>query len=136
MTRTTMIRTTCLLCGSLLLAACASTGTSDDASAFPVGKYRNGDTVAIFNADGTFVGTTTEGEDWVKGTYAATGKEFTMQDTWEGEALVKQMGKSYMGIEGRYTWALEADVLTATVVEDACEGRVKGTSGVPWTRMP
>lgn len=135
MNRTPLFRTTCALSTLALLAACASTGGGGEASAFPAGKYRNGETVAIFNADGTFVGTTTKNEDWVKGNYTVAGNEFTMVDTWEGDDLMKEMGKSCVGIEGRYTWVLEGDTMTATAIDDACEGRKQGTSGVPWTRM-
>ena len=132
MTRTMRINTVLqasALCGSLLVAACASTGSNHATSAFPVGKYHNGDTVAIFNSDGTFVGTTTQGTDWVKGTYTVSGNEITMVDTWEADDLVQKMGKSCMGIEGRYNWTKEGDVLTATAIDDACEGRKAGTSG-------
>lgn len=121
--------------GSLLVAACASTGTGGSASAFPVGKYQSGNTVAVFNADGTFLGTTTQGNDWVKGNYTVAGNEITMRDTWEADSLVQQSGKSCLGVEGRYSWALAGDVLTATAIDDACEARKAGTDGVPWTRM-
>ena len=117
-----------------LLSAC-STMHEGTTSAFPAGKYSNGDTVVIFNADGTYVGTTTQGEDWVRGTYTHHGNEVTLSDSWESEGLVAEMGKSCMGNDGRYTWALSGDVFTATVIEDPCEGRVAGTSGVAWTRM-
>jgi hypothetical protein len=135
-TRIHIILKASALCGSLFVAACASTGPGDSASTFPFGKYHNGDTVAIFNADGTFVGTTTQGEDWVKGNYTVAGNEITMVDTWEGDVLLQKMGKSCMGVEGRYSWVLEGDVLTATAIDDACEGRKAGTDGTPWTRMP
>ncbi|MDR7191795.1 hypothetical protein [Luteimonas terrae] len=121
--------------GALLAAGCASTGSGSTPSAFQPGKYQNGETVAIFNADGTFVGTTTTGDDWVRGTYAVTGSEVVMQDTWESESLRQQMGKDCIGVEGRYSWTLVSDVLTATAIDDPCEGRRQGTSGVPWTRM-
>lgn len=120
---------------ALLAAGCTSTGGASTASAFPAGKYQNGDTVAIFNADGTFVGTTTTGDDWVRGTYRVDGDEVTMQDSWESDMLREQMGKDCIGIEGRYGWALTGDVLTATAIDDPCEGRRQGTSGVAWTRM-
>ena len=123
-----------LVCG-LLAAGCASSGGSSTASAFQPGKYQNGESIAIFNTDGTFVGTTTTGDDWVRGTYKVTGSEVVMQDTWESEALRRQMGKDCIGIEGRYSWTLVGDVLTATAIDDACEGRRQGTSGVSWTRM-
>lgn len=119
---------------ALLAGACTTSGGSS-ASAFPVGKYRNGETVAIFNADGTFEGTTTGGDDWVKGTYVASGNEVTMEDTWEGDKLKENMGKSCLGIKGRYGWTLTGDVFTATAIDDPCEGRKQGTSGVQWTRM-
>lgn len=130
-------RVTALLavgCASLA-AGCASSGGSSAASAFQPGKYQNGESVAIFNADGTFVGTTPTGDDWVRGTYAVTGNEVVMRDTWESEMLRQQMGKDCIGIAGRYRWTLAGDVLTATVIDDPCAGRRQGTSGVPWTRM-
>lgn len=120
---------------TLLAAGCASTGGGNTAAAFQPGKYQNGETVAIFNADGSFVGTTTTGDDWVRGTYVVSGNEVTMQDTWESEMLRRQMGKDCIGIEGRYSWTLAGGVLTATAIDDPCEGRRQGTSGVPWTRM-
>ncbi|MDR6990492.1 hypothetical protein [Luteimonas sp. 3794] len=120
---------------ALLTAGCASTGGASTASAFQPGKYQNGETVAIFNTDGTFVGTTTSGNEWVRGTYQVTGNEVVMRDTWESDMLRQQMGKDCIGIAGRYNWTLQADVLTATVIDDACDGRRRGTSGVPWTRM-
>lgn|GEM_PF-1926055 len=120
---------------ALLAAGCASTGGGSTASAFQPGKYQNAESVAIFNADGTFVGTTTTGDDWVKGTYEVTGNEVVMQDTWESERLRRQMGKDCIGVVGRYGWTLVGDVLTATAIDDPCEGRRQGTSGVPWTRM-
>lgn len=123
-----------VLC-ALLAAGCASTGGGSTASAFQPGKYQNGETVAIFNADGTFVGTTTTGVDWVRGTYTVTGNEVVMQDTWESDTLRQQMGKDCIGIAGRYSWTLAGGVLTATAIDDPCEGRRQGTSGVPWTRM-
>lgn len=120
---------------ALLASGCASPSGGSTAAAFQPGKYRNGETVAIFNADGTFVGTTTTGEDWVRGRYAVDGNEVTMQDTWESAMLRQKMGKDCIGIEGRYSWTLAGDVLTATAIDDSCEGRRQGTSGVPWTRM-
>ncbi len=120
---------------ALLAGGCASTGGGSAASTFPAGKYQNGETVAIFNADGTYVGTTTTGEDWVKGNYQVSGNEFTMQDTWESDMLRTQMGQDCIGIKGRYSWAMAGDVLTATAIDDPCEGRKQGTSGVAWTRM-
>lgn len=57
-----------MLAGAMLGAGCTSTHGDGDASAFQPGRYQNGDTVAVFNPDGTFVGTTTAGDDWVRGT--------------------------------------------------------------------
>lgn len=136
---------------AILLAAsgCASTGnpstpaasadaraTAATTAAFPTGKFRNGDTVAVFNPDGTYLGTTTNGEDWIKGNYALSGNEITLEDTWEAASHVERMGKSCKGIKGRYGWAMAGDVLTATLIEDTCEGRIKGINGTAWTRMP
>lgn len=118
----------------LLSAGCATTGHSASASNFPVGKYSNGDTVAIFNPDGTFTGTTTSGDEWVRGTYTHTADEFTMIDTWEGPMLTDG-GNGCEGQPGRYRWSLTGDVLIATAIEDSCAGRKQGTSGVAWTRM-
>lgn len=124
---------------ALLAAGCASTGASTrasgTASVFQPGKYRNGDTVAIFHVDGIFVGTTTVGDDWVNGTYEVSGNAFAMQDTWESASLRQQMGKDCIGMVGRYSWTLAGDVLTATAIDDACEGRRRGMSDVAWTRM-
>jgi len=119
----------------LAVAGCASTAGGSAASAFQPGKYRSGDTVAIFNTDGTFVGTTPTGDDWVRGTWQVVGREIVLRDTWEGEMLRRQMGKDCIGIAGRYSWTLVGEVLTATAIDDACEGRRQGTDGVPWTRM-
>lgn len=135
---------------ALVLAACSSMGAktmeSDTASTdtsssnmnatsdFPAGRYQQGDTVVVFNPNGTFVGTTPEGNDWVRGTYTNSGNEMTVTDTWESEDMNKD-GNSCMGMPGRYSWALSGDTFTANVVDDACEGRKKGTDGIAWTRM-
>ncbi|MFS8138108.1 MAG: hypothetical protein ACMG50_08295 [Thermomonas sp.] len=105
------------------------------ASAFPAGKYQHGDTVIAFNADGTYLGTTVSGHDWVKGTYANNGSRFTVTDTWESDDLVSSMGKSCLGMKGRYDWVVTGSVMTASVVDDPCDGRKAGTDGVAWTRM-
>ena len=118
----------------LLFTACASTGASSDVSPL-VGKYQSGEVIAIFNADGTYEGTTPQNDTWVRGTYRIDGDQVTLQDTWESDSLFKQMGKSCMGIAGRYSWVIEDDKLTAIALDDACEGRKRGTSGVEWTRM-
>ena len=119
-----------IACG--LLAACASSGPASNASAL-VGKYQVEGTIAIFNADGTYVGTTVDGRDWVKGTYTVDGNMLTMTDTWEDSKI---MTSNCMGITGRYTWELKGDTLTAQAVEDACEGRKQATSGTAWKRVP
>lgn len=138
---------------ALVLAGCSSMGartmdsdaasadTSADTSAsmdvasdFPAGRYQRGDTVVVFNPNDTFVGTTPEGNDWVRGTYTHSGNEFTATDTWESEDMIKN-GNSCMGVPGRYSWALSGDTFIAHVIDDACEGRKKGTDGVAWTRM-
>lgn len=124
-----------LAAAAALLTACAGTPGKGAQAAFTPGKFRNGDTVAIFNPDGTFVGTTAQGADWVKGTYVVNGNEVTFEDTWEATALTERMGKSCLGIKGRYSWTLVGDVMTATAIDDPCEGRNRGTSGIPWTRM-
>ena len=119
----------------LLATGCATYGRQVGANAFPSGKYHNGDTVAIFNADGTFLGTTTAGNDWVKGTYSVSGNTLTMVDTWESDSTIQHSGKSCVNVPGRYSWTLSDGVLTAMAIDDACDGRKRGTSGVPWTRM-
>ena len=83
----------------LLLCACASGGVKTEVSPL-VGKYQAGETVAIFNPDGTFEGTTTQNEAWVSGNYTLDGNEVTLDDTWESDGLLKQMGKSCMGTKG------------------------------------
>ena len=120
---------------ALLAAGCATSGSHSERSAFPAGRYQNGETVAIFSADGSFKGTTTQAEDWVKGTYTVSGDSLTMIDTWESDSLVKRMGKSCINVPGKYRWTVSKDVLVATVVDDPCDGRREGTSGVPWTRV-
>ena len=62
----------------LLLCACASGGAKTEVSPL-VGKYQAGETVAIFNPDGTFEGTTTQNETWVRGTtpWTATRSRWT-----------------------------------------------------------
>lgn len=115
---------------ALLAAGCASTRASSTASAFQPGKYRHGDTVAIFHVDGIFVGTTTAGDDWVKGTYELSGNTFAMQDTWESASLRQQMGKDCIGMVGRYSWTLAGDVLTATAT--AIPARDVGGARMAW----
>ncbi len=134
---------------ALLLAACSSMGakSSDSASNisngtsklivasdFPVGRYQEGTTVVVFNPDGTFLGTTPDGNDWVRGTYTHTANEITLIDTWESEEMVRN-GTNCKGIPGRYSWVLSGQTLTATVIDDTCEGRKQGTDGIAWTRM-
>ena len=119
----------------ILASGCATSGGHAGDTTFPVGRYQNGETVAVFGADGSFKGTTTQSEDWVKGTYASRGDIFTVVDTWESESLVKRMGRSCKGIPGKYRWSMSGGVLTAKVVDDKCDGRREGTSGVPWTRV-
>lgn len=116
---------------SLLAAAFATTaaGTSDT---FPVGSYQHKDSIIILKPDGSFVGTTPKGEDWVKGTYTHEGKALAVVDTWEGDAI---KGEDCMGKVGHYTWTKTAKVLTLHVVKDACEGRKKGTDGVAWMQI-
>lgn len=135
MTHLHRITAASVLTAALLAAGCTSTPPGRDASAFQPGRYQNGDTVAVFNSDGTFVGTTTTGDDWVRGTYQLRGNEVVMRDTWESDALRQEMGTDCIGIPGRYSWTLADDVLIATVIDDPCAGRRQGTSGVRWTRM-
>ncbi len=135
---------------ALVLAACSSMGAKsmdsdandtssastsmDTASDFPAGTYHNGDTVVVFNTNGTFVGTTPQGNDWVRGNYTANGNEMTVTDTWETDDMKKD-GNSCIGMTGRYNWVLSGDTMTTSVVDDTCAGRKKGTDGVAWTRM-
>ena len=121
-----------------VLSASGCAGTSPQAAGtdFPTGRFHNGDTVVVFDPDGTYLGTTAGGEDWVKGRYAVDAGGVTLEDTWESDAHVQRMGTSCKGVAGRYRWSLAGDVLTATLVEDACAGRRQGVDGTPWTRMP
>lgn len=116
----------------ILLTVALASVAAENSDAFPVGSYQHKQTIVIFKADGTFVGTTPKGKDWVKGTYTPKGNEFTVVDTWEGDAIKSEDCK---GKEGRYTWTKTGKVLTAHVVEDACEGRKHGTDGVAWTQI-
>ncbi len=118
---------------SLLAIACASASDTKSA-AFPVGHYQNQQNIVIFKPDGTFVGTTPKGEDWVKGTYTSNGNEMTVIDTWEGPALTAD-GENCMGKPGKYTWVKTGKVLKTTVVEDDCAGRKRGTDGTSWTHI-
>jgi hypothetical protein len=116
---------------SLFTMAFASVA-AESSDTFPFGSYQHKQTIVIFKPDGTFLGTTPKGKDWVKGTYTNKGNEFTVVDTWEGDALKDEDCK---GKEGRYTWAKTGKVLTAHVVDDACEGRKHGTDGIAWTQI-
>jgi hypothetical protein len=115
----------------MLAIACASAADTKPA-AFPVGSYQNEQNIVVFKPDGTFVGTTPKGEDWVKGTYTHSGNAATVVDTWEGEPL---KGENCMGKVGKYTWAKTGKVLTFNVVEDPCQGRKHGTDKVAWTQI-
>ena len=119
-----------VVCG--LLAGCASSGTTSSASPL-VGKYQSGGGIAIFSADGTYRGSTPDGEDWVKGTYTVDGNMLTMSDTWEDPAVIQP---SCIGVPGRYTWEIKNDTLIARAVDDACEARKQATSGTAWKRLP
>lgn len=116
----------------LLLTACASGGSTSGVSPL-VGSYQNGQSVATFNADGSFSGATPDGEEWVRGTYTLDGKTMTMVDTWEDEAVLTERCE---GIPGRYAWSLEGDTLVARVIEDACEGRSETIDNQAWKRLP
>lgn len=115
----------------LLLAACASGGTASEASPL-IGKFQSGQSVAIFNADGSFSGTTPDGKAWVRGTYTVDGDTMTMVDTWEDPAVLNERCE---GISGRYTWQIENDTLTARVIEDACKGRADTIGSMAWKRV-
>ncbi|SEM11280.1 hypothetical protein SAMN05428989_3083 [Pseudoxanthomonas sp. GM95] len=129
----TMHRVSVILVTAVLAIASAHAADTK-APAFPIGSYQSGPNIVVFNADGTFVGTTPKGEDWVKGTYTHTAKEFTVVDTWEGAAITKD-GEDCKGKPGRYAWVKTGKILTAHVVEDPCEGRKHGTDGVAWTQI-
>ncbi|WCE02547.1 hypothetical protein [Pseudoxanthomonas sp. JBR18] len=114
-----------------LLAVICSSNAATKSTAFPIGRYQSDNTIVIFNADGTFLGTTPKGEDWVKGTYTHKGNTATVTDIWEGDAIKEDC----TGKVGKYTWTKSGKVLTFHVVEDACEGRKHGTDGVAWTQI-
>lgn len=115
----------------LLLGACASGGSTSDVSPL-VGKFQNGPNTATFHPDGTFVGTTPDGKEWVRGTYTVDGDTMTMVDTWEDKQVLTERCE---GIPGRYSWKIENDTLTSKVIEDACEGRAEAVSATAWKRI-
>ncbi|MET0288847.1 MAG: hypothetical protein ABW178_04410 [Pseudoxanthomonas sp.] len=119
---------------SALLVGITAHASEDASTTFPMGRYQSGPNIMIFHPDGTFLGTTPENEDWVKGTYTHTGNQITVVDTWEGEAI-RADGGDCVGKPGRYTWVRQGDVLKTTVVEDDCAGRKRGTDGVSWTYL-
>lgn len=110
----------------------AGNRAAETSDAFPVGTYQQQQTIVVFNPDGSFLGTTPTRKDWVKGTYTHKGNEFTVVDTWEGDAL---KGEDCMGKIGRYTWTKSGRKLTAHAVEYACKGRQRGTDGIVWTQI-
>jgi hypothetical protein len=115
----------------LLLAACASGGAASDVSAL-VGKYQSEQSIAIFNADGSFTGTTPDGKEWVRGTYTVDGDTMTMVDTWEDTQVLTERCE---GIAGRYAWKIDNDTLTAQAIEDTCKGRAETINGMAWKRV-
>lgn len=125
----TTCRMLALVSTCTLLAACASGGGSASDVTPLVGKYQSGPSIATFDADGTFRGTTPEGKDWVRGTYTVDGNTMTMVDTWEDKDVLTERCE---GVPGRYA---ENDALTAQSIEDACKGRRDTVSGMAWTRM-
>ncbi len=147
------VRTTALIACvalSLALGGCASSGgmaastgpsTATPAKAamaappFPTGRFQNGDMVAVMNPDGSYVGTTPQGEDWVRGRYVVTGDTVTITDSWMADAYKDNscVGKG----TGRYRWTSTATGTRYTLIEDACAARARGLgdSGV-WTRIP
>lgn len=97
-----------------------------------VGKFQSGESVAIFNADGTFAGTPPDGKEWVRGTYTVDGDTMEMVDTWEDPQVLTERCE---GIHGRYGWKIENDTLTVKMIEDACKGRAETINGMAWKRL-
>ena len=73
--------------------------------------------------DGTFtVDFASDGKVEVLGTYAIDGSQITIRDTPEESPCY--------GKDGVYSFSLEGDVATITLIEDACEIRRRDR---PWT---
>lgn len=73
--------------------------------------------------DGTFtVDFASDGKEDVLGTYAIDGSKITISDTPKESPCY--------GIDGVYSFNMEGDALTITLIEDACEIRRRDR---PWT---
>lgn len=143
----------CLATSLALVAGCATTHDASMAStpaaapmasssmpakstsAFPTGRFQNGDMIAVMNPDGTYVGTTPTNDDWVKGNYTVDGDMVAINDSWMAEKYKEGscVGKG----AGRYRWAATAAGISYTLVDDPCEARAKGLGdNGAWTRVP
>jgi len=85
------------------------------------------DTLTLhLHGDSSFV-TTSTGEVLVQTKCVITGDTLTLSDYSTGEY-------SCPGITGTYKFNLKGENFTATLIEDACEGRARALDGVKWTK--
>lgn len=120
----------------MLLAGCASTGGGASKSGLAPGRFVNDTLVIVLSADGSYLGTTTDGDDWVRGSYRSRGDEITVQDSWMHQNLADKscVGKG----EGRYRWQEDGGAVRVrfTLIEDACAARARGIGNSVWQRQP
>ena len=76
--------------------------------------------------DSSFV-TTSNGDVLVQTKCVITGDTFTLSDYSTGDF-------SCPGMTGKYKIDLKGDNFTATLIEDACDGRARALDGVRWTK--
>ncbi len=87
------------------------------------------DTLTLhIRTDSSFV-TTSTGNILVRTKCQITGDTFTLSDYGTGEYVCPDM-------IGKYKFSVKGNTFTATLIEDACEGRAQALNGVMWTESP
>lgn len=111
--------------------ACAA--RDEGPGGFPAGSYQRGDVLVELGADGSTRGSTSQGEEWLRGVYTVDGDLVHLDDHWVAEVYAE---RSCVGAgAGTYRWDYDREQLSFDLVDDPCATRAGAVVAGPWTRV-